>query len=371
MRLLMLSMVSLSLAFGASTARAGDCQTLLVGNEYACRAVTEGGEQFALSLHFQPSLSSSKFALRIDGGDPVECSCKAEKINLTKPDAIKFDKARSFHCGPELSGAELSGPESFSVDEASYEGVAKRNGIHHGEAFDKLGRAVAYDCEGSRLVTGDTQITSGAKVSTFARLAADGSVLEAGATVPFALVASPPAEEGPGPAGALVTLAFPPQVQSTTYFNHFELQWEPDGHPPPFTMVPHFDLHFYSIPPKEVLKVAAPDPQAPAADHLPPDYVYPGVNAVVPEMGVHARNPNEYQGVFTHVFIAGFFNGEMTFLEPALNETFLLQKVSYTQAVPQPAVLGHATRYPTTFTTTFDAAADAYTFVFSDFVPVQ
>ena len=219
------------------------------------------------------------------------------------------------------------------------------------------------------LIMGETQSVSGVTVSAWSRVVGD-AVVEAGATVPFALIQNPPAE-GDGPAGAFAMVAFPAITRNTTFLNHFEMQWEPNGHPPAFTMVPHFDLHFYAITPEEVLRVKSPDPAAPVADRIPTDYVYPGVNSVVPEMGVHARNPAEYQGEFTKVFIVGYYGGRMTFLEPAVNRTYLLTKASYSIAVPRPAVLGRATRYPTKFTATYDSGSDSYTFVFSDFVSVQ
>ena len=49
--------------------------------------------------------------------------------------------------GPEFTGPEFSGPENFLTNEAAYEGVAKKNGIHHGEAVDRNGHSLVYDCD--------------------------------------------------------------------------------------------------------------------------------------------------------------------------------------------------------------------------------
>lgn len=114
----------------------------------------------------------------------------------------------------------------------------------------------------SRIITGDTQTiaTGSGNVNVFAwsRVAADNTVTEVGATVPLAVFQNPPAQ-GTGPAGAIAVIAFPAQTQTTTYFNHMELHWNPNGHPPAYTMVPHFDLHFYSITPQDVRAVTAPN----------------------------------------------------------------------------------------------------------------
>lgn len=224
---------------------------------------------------------------------------------------------------------------------------------------------------GSHFVPGGSQNVNGSNVSTWARVNPDNSVMSVGATIPFSLIQNPPGQPGGGPAGAIATLAFPAQVQSTTYFNHLELHWNPNGHPPAFTMLPNFDLHFYGVTPQEVLQVTSPDPMDPAADHVPSNYVYPPASDTVPEMGRHAHNPADYQGDFTKVMVVGFYNGQMTFLEPTLRQIYLQQKLNFTLSVPRPLVLGRATRYPTTFTATYDPVRDSYTFEFSDFVSAQ
>ncbi len=223
---------------------------------------------------------------------------------------------------------------------------------------------------GTRMISGASQQVAGATVSTFARVDSNNTVLMAGARVPLTLLTNPPAEPGTGNAGALVTLAFPAQVQQSTYLNHFEMQWEPDGHPPAVFQVPHFDLHFYNQTVAQVAAVAPPDPMPPAADHIPAGYLYPGADQSVPQMGVHAVDPSQFQNGFTDVMIAGFYGGRMTFVEPMVTQAMLAQKQNFTLAVPRPAVLGLSTRYPTKFTATYDTGTNAYTFVFSDFVSV-
>jgi len=221
------------------------------------------------------------------------------------------------------------------------------------------------------LVMGDTQSVNGKNVTAWSRIAPDNTVQEVGATVPLSVFQNPPTS-GTGPAGAIAVVSFPARTQATTFFNHLEIHWNPNGHPPAFTMVPHFDLHFYGVPVSDVRAVTAPDPVDPAADHVPANYVYPPASDVVPEMGRHAHDPNDYQGTFTtKVNVAGFYNGQLTFVEPTVTQAYLEQKVNFTLSVPRPAVLGRTTRYPTTFTATYDAATDSYTFVYSGFTSIQ
>ena len=222
---------------------------------------------------------------------------------------------------------------------------------------------------GNQMITGQSQQVAGGTVSTFALVDSNNTVLVAGAKVPLSVLTNP-SGTGTGNAGALATVAFPAQVQQSTYLNHFEMHWEPNGHPPAVFMVPHFDLHFYNQTVAQVAAVAPPDPTPPAADHIPAGYFYPGAAATVPQMGVHAVNPAQLQNGFTDVMIAGFYGGRMTFIEPMVTQALLAQKTNFTLAVPLPAVLGVATRYPTTFTATYDVATDSYTFLFSNFVTV-
>ncbi len=223
-----------------------------------------------------------------------------------------------------------------------------------------------------RIVAGTSQTVAGSTVSSWARMNGD-TVTEAGVTVPIALLEAPPATPGAGPAGALVTLPFPAEVANTTFINHFEMQWNPQGHPPNIYMQPHFDFHFYAITPDAVMTVTPPDTVAPSADRVPAGYTYPGVMAAVPQMGVHAGpNADMAEGaIFTSTMIMGYWGGQMTFVEPMVTQAKLMQKQSFTMAVPRPAVLGRATRFPTRMTATWDDSAKAYQFVLTDFVTMS
>ncbi|MCA1597378.1 MAG: cytochrome C, partial [Chloroflexi bacterium] len=215
---------------------------------------------------------------------------------------------------------------------------------------------------------GQSQQVSGATVSTWGVLDSNNNVLQAGVTIPMAVINTPPSQAGTGPSGAIATLNFPAQVQSTTYLNNFDLDWNPQGHPPPVFQVPHFDFHFYNIPTSSVFQIQPPDTAVPAANRIPAGYVYPGVDQTVPQMGTHATNPADLTGTFTKVMIAGYYGGNMIFLEPMVTQALLQQRQSFSLNVPRPAVLGVNTLYPTTFSANYDPQADAYNFVWGNFV---
>lgn len=219
-------------------------------------------------------------------------------------------------------------------------------------------------------IAGTTQQVCGAPVRTWATVDSHQQVVSVGVTFPLSIIKSPPAKPGAGPVGAVAVLNFPKVVRDTTYFNHFELQWNPNGHPPACCLgVPHFDMHFYHVPVSAEMKVTAHDPAPPAAKYIPAGYIYPGPNLSVPQMGVHAQTAaDSAPGCrLTKSMVVGYYGGRMTFIEPMVTRVILLQAHSFALPVPQPAALGLATRYPTKFEATFDPKAQAYNLVFSGF----
>ena len=213
---------------------------------------------------------------------------------------------------------------------------------------------------------GTEQTLSGNKIFTWEKLAGN-EVTEAGVTIPFAVLENPPIEPGSGPAGAIAVVDFSQIVRNTTFLNHFELNWEKDGHEPPVFMVPHFDFHFYNIPPSEVFKISAPDPQPPRANLIPEGYIYPGAEHTIPQMGVHAVRPADLERPFTDVLIFGYYGGNMTFIEPMVTRSALLKQQPVTYTVPVPPAMGKTTRFPTKFRIEHDVQAKACRLIFSHF----
>lgn len=114
-------------------------------------------------------------------------------------------------------------------------------------------------------------------------------------------------------------------------FTYALVNWNPHGHVPPgIYNLPHFDLHYYVNPNEERLAIRpGPCPvlvncddfelgnRLPAPKYVAPDYEHAG--AIEPGMGNHLvdRTGPEWNGEpFTHTFIYGTWDREVTFYEP-------------------------------------------------------
>lgn len=174
-------------------------------------------------------------------------------------------------------------------------------------------------------------------------------------------------------------------------FQFVELDWNPGGHEPPGVYdTPHFDFHFYTVPPAERAAVVPSDPQfqqkaemLPPEGERPPSYAVaapPGAPApAVPLMGVHwvdVRSP-ELQKMFgnpgawrpfTTTFIYGSWAGRFTFLEPMITRAHILAKRTATDPavrdevipVSTPAQIGTAGYYPGAYRIAWDPQAREY-----------
>jgi hypothetical protein len=228
---------------------------------------------------------------------------------------------------------------------------------------------------GSRLVWGESAIVDGARIVTWAVVSADNEVLAAGVTFSQKLAEDMP-ESGDGPAGAIASLEFPAIVQETTFFNHLEIQPEPDGHVSPpgsngtVYSVPHFDFHFYGIPEEEVLGIPAQNPPLPPAYELPAGYLPAGPS--IAEMGRHS-SPRSILSVdkLSTVMILGYLpdGSQMHFVEPMISQEVLLSQQDFSLDVPMLTTFGREMLYPTQFEATFQG--NSWSFVFSEFVTVQ
>jgi hypothetical protein len=232
----------------------------------------------------------------------------------------------------------------------------------------------------SHMVTGTTQQVAGATVTSYAKVDVTNTVLAIGATIPFTLIQNPPSAPGSGPAGALAVLPFPDVVKATTWYDHFELHWSPNGHAPARLMgVPIFDFDFYTISPQAVMQIAPPDPTTPTLDRIPEDttngitYTYPGPNAVIPQEGALAIPDAEVQNTqpFTNTIAVAFFGGGMISAAPTFAQSFLLQKPNLDLIrAPRPATVGRMTRAANRFSATFNASTNSYLIELSDFQTV-
>ncbi|WP_276956428.1 DUF5602 domain-containing protein [Allomeiothermus silvanus] len=234
-------------------------------------------------------------------------------------------------------------------------------------------------------VAGPSAMLYGAKVSSWAKLGANGQVMEAGVTIPLSGIEKAPAADPNHQGmnmqmGPEVNLEFPDAVKKATFLDHMELWWEPLGHPPDRYLTPHFDFHFFGLSASETKTIDCKNLTAPTLDLTPQGYA-PAVppqakpeEFCVPLMGFHALPLSEFAapgqlkpGLFDQVMIAGAYASKFAFVEPMIARELLLKKQNLSMSVPRPPVLGRRTLYPTQFNATYDSASNAYQFVFSGF----
>lgn len=221
------------------------------------------------------------------------------------------------------------------------------------------------------------------QVCTWARTQGD-SLLDIGALVPLAAIDSAPAEAHMAwPPVAEAKLKLPQTSSSKSGMTQLSVFWEAMGHPPAFFATPHFDFHFYLVPPGEEMAYDCKDLSKPSTlsdgyslpdQPLPPELVkLTGVSALtglcVPTMGMHAlRTVNlDAKDTMRGDMVIGYYAGKPIFIEPMLSRAMLLEKKSF--SLPIPAIPGLTGNYPRSFRADFDEASQTYRFVFSGFAP--
>ncbi len=161
-----------------------------------------------------------------------------------------------------------------------------------------------------------------------------------------------------------------------TLVDHVVVNWESAGHPPPKVYdVPHFDFHFYLVSRSERAKVRftsegeSGDPrQQPPAELLPAGYVVPPGTAVS-KMGVHAidtASPEFHGQPFTATFLYGYYNKQLTFIEPMVSLAFLQSKPTFSAPLARPANYSRAGAYPSSYGIRYDEATRSYEVTLAD-----
>jgi hypothetical protein len=164
---------------------------------------------------------------------------------------------------------------------------------------------------------------------------------------------------------ASYTLTLPKEKSKTT-FDHIELDWNAHGHEPEHIYdKAHFDFHFYMITEPERKLIGVDDPKSeefPEGKYLPATYV--PVPGSVPQMGKHWVDPysGEFQegGTFTHTFIYGSYDKQITFYEPMITKDFLLTKPTVSFPILQPEAFQKAGYYAGKYSVKYDSVKKEY-----------
>ena len=178
------------------------------------------------------------------------------------------------------------------------------------------------------------------------------------------------------------------QKSKDFHFNYLLLNWNPEGHVPEGVYdVPHFDVHFYVEPNENRLKIRAGDcpvlthcddyalgKKLPDAKYLPDSMK--DLDSIEPAMGNHLLDPNnhEFHGQdFTHMFIYGVWDSEITFYEPMITVEWIKSIASGkepSQCVdyPQPSAWKKAGWYATKYCMEYRENRDELTISLQNFV---
>jgi len=176
-------------------------------------------------------------------------------------------------------------------------------------------------------------------------------------------------------------------AKAVSPFKWVALNWNPHGHappaPPPWA-APHFDFHFY-IAPREAVKLLRPGPCGEfincedfkkATKPVPVKYIHADhidVGAAVPDMGNHLINSKSPELAkngpeFTHTFIFGAYDGQVTFLEPMITRAYIASNPNMCAAIKQPQAWEVAGSYPTKYCVRHLEGVGRYTVSLEGFV---
>ncbi len=150
-------------AMAASAGSKKTCRDLLWDATYQCEVVVEGQQAskpmwlFFSGPEFggpeiggvgyagpEPGLSMGWTGPEFGSGSGW-CACKTGAGKLKRPDKVKFQQKKDFHCMMQSGADALAGSE-FDPSFASVEGQVRGKRIKKGEAVDVYGRTVAFGC---------------------------------------------------------------------------------------------------------------------------------------------------------------------------------------------------------------------------------
>jgi len=210
-------------------------------------------------------------------------------------------------------------------------------------------------------VPGQVRTLGRGSVRSWVRLASNGAPNGIGVTLTESALTNLPSS------GFELVLTLP-NVPNVAPFNHIGLNWNPQGHPPSGVYnKAHFDVHFYTVTTQERNAINSSDGgakiyQAPDPAFLPPDYdLSPGSGDA--RMGSHwwdVAAPELNGQPFTHTLIYGYYDGNLTFIEPMVTVAFLKGQPALTADIKQPAAFAKAGSYPVRYEISYSAAFREY-----------
>jgi hypothetical protein len=223
----------------------------------------------------------------------------------------------------------------------------------------------SYNSDSSKkgLLKGDEVTIHNGKGWAWTKINKKGTPEQIGFTLSDEALASVPAGSGnighdghSGHAGHEYWIAkFNPVAGTIIPFNFVLLNWNPNGHPPENIYdKPHFDFHFYTQTPDEVMAIGPYEVDSlkfnnvPGPNYFPAKYVNTGHS--LPQMGSHWVDvtSSELNGKpFTETFIYGSFDGKVTFYEPMITLDFLKNQKKYERPIPVPSKFQETGWYPT------------------------
>lgn len=208
---------------------------------------------------------------------------------------------------------------------------------------------------------GEEVAVHGGKAWTWTKIKKNGAPEKIGITLSDAALNSLPMGNGATDHGHghsaenYWVVKFNPVAGAVIPFNFVLMNWNPNGHEPVNIYdKPHFDFHFYSSKPDEVLAIGPYDMDSvkfknvPSADYLPASYVNTGHN--LQQMGAHwvdVTSPELHGKAFTETFIFGSYDGKVTFYEPMITLDFLKNQKKYSRWIPIPSKFQETGWYPT------------------------
>lgn len=218
---------------------------------------------------------------------------------------------------------------------------------------------------------GQSQTLGNGAVRTYVEVDDTGDPTEVGVILSDYALTNLPAE------AEEYVLQLPPEAASTA-ITHIGLNWRSHGHAPDeIYHLPHFDVHAYVISPeeREAITATADDLETvyktPESELIPTGYVM-APDSAEPRQGSHWIDPTaaEFQGSphgFDHTMIYGFYNGEMTFVEPMVTIDYLQSQQEFEGAIALPARYSKPSSYPTGYSVTYNEATGEHTIALTGF----